>query len=365
MHLEHTLRQPQDGNVEGATPQVVDGVDAFTGVVQPVGDGRCRGLIDQAQHVQAGQLCGVLGGLALGVVKVGRHGDDRAVQVVVESCLQRGKRSVARMSALTSTGDLMPSGYGGHGQHAGCSSTKCRAGACAVQHVGSGCGPIRRLTELQWCWPGPATCNCQRSKPIWRPLPSRWRGNAPRDGRMHPALLVGQAFGHAMAHGGHQRVGGAQVNAHGHAPLVRIGRLAGFGNLQQSHECLVSPGRAAHWLAVRRRALLSQLVAGGLIDVTRQNARRTSALAPFARHGRMRQVLSHVQRLPQPCQDLSRKATTPWACRTSMLKSASLRRIVQRLAPLHLLHQETRQAWRCCSRPAWGHRPVRTDTRRA
>jgi hypothetical protein len=28
---------------------------------------------------------------------------------------------------------------------------------------------------------------------------------------------------------------GAQVDAHGNATLVRVGRLAGFGNLQQSH----------------------------------------------------------------------------------------------------------------------------------
>ncbi len=41
-------------------------------------------------------------------------------------------------------------------------------------------------------------------------------------------FAVGQAFGHAMAHGGHQGVRGAQVNAHGNAALVRIGRLAGF-----------------------------------------------------------------------------------------------------------------------------------------
>ena len=58
-------------------------------------------------------------------------------------------------------------------------------------------------------------------------------------GQQHPALFVGQAFGHAMAHGSDQRVRGAQVYAHGNAPLVGIGRLAGFGNLQQRHECLV------------------------------------------------------------------------------------------------------------------------------
>jgi hypothetical protein len=52
----------------------------------------------------------------------------------------------------------------------------------------------------------------------------------PRAGARGPR--VGQAFGHAIAHRGHQRMGGAQVDAHRDAPLVRVGRLAGFGNLQ-------------------------------------------------------------------------------------------------------------------------------------
>ena len=51
----------------------------------------------------------------------------------------------------------------------------------------------------------------------------------------HAALVVGQALGHAVAHRGHQRVRGAEVDAHGDAALVRIGRLAGFGDLEQCH----------------------------------------------------------------------------------------------------------------------------------
>ena len=53
--------------------------------------------------------------------------------------------------------------------------------------------------------------------------------------QQHAALRVGQAFGHAMAHRRHQGMGGAQVDAHRDATLVRVGRLAGFGDLQQRH----------------------------------------------------------------------------------------------------------------------------------
>ena len=49
------------------------------------------------------------------------------------------------------------------------------------------------------------------------------------------ALLVGQAFGHAVAHGGNERVRRAEVDADGDAALVRVGRGAGFGDLEKSH----------------------------------------------------------------------------------------------------------------------------------
>ena len=60
--------------------------------------------------------------------------------------------------------------------------------------------------------------------------------------QQHPALLVGQAFGNAVAHSGYQRVRRTQVDAHGNAPLVRVRRLAGFGNLQQRHGFLSCMG---------------------------------------------------------------------------------------------------------------------------
>ena len=104
--LEHALRQPQQRDVEGAAAEVVDRVEALAAVVQPVGDGRRGRLVDQAQHVQAGQLRGVLGRLALRVVEVGRHGDHRAEQVVASKLSSARWRSVARISADTSTGDF-------------------------------------------------------------------------------------------------------------------------------------------------------------------------------------------------------------------------------------------------------------------
>ena len=66
LHLEDALAQLQDRDVEGAAAQVVDGDLLVLLLVQAVGQrGRGR-LVDDAQHFEAGDLAGVLGGLALG-----------------------------------------------------------------------------------------------------------------------------------------------------------------------------------------------------------------------------------------------------------------------------------------------------------
>jgi len=66
-----------DGHVEGAAAQVVDGDLAIRLVllVQAKGQrGRSR-LVDDALDVEAGDAAGVFGGLALCVVEVGSHRD--------------------------------------------------------------------------------------------------------------------------------------------------------------------------------------------------------------------------------------------------------------------------------------------------
>ena len=76
LDLEDAVAQLQDGDVERAAAEVVDGDLLVRLLLQAVGQRGGGGLVDDALDVQAGDAAGILGGLALRVVEVGRHGDD-------------------------------------------------------------------------------------------------------------------------------------------------------------------------------------------------------------------------------------------------------------------------------------------------
>ncbi len=92
LHLDDVFADLQDRDVEGAAAEVIDGDQLVLLLVHAVGQGRGRRLVDDALDVEAGDLAGVLGGLALGVVEVGRDGDDRLghffAQVILGRLLQ-------------------------------------------------------------------------------------------------------------------------------------------------------------------------------------------------------------------------------------------------------------------------------------
>ena len=69
---EDASRELQDRDVERAAAEVVDRDQRFVLLVEPVGERRRGRLVDEAQHVEAGEPAGVAGRLALAVVEVGR-----------------------------------------------------------------------------------------------------------------------------------------------------------------------------------------------------------------------------------------------------------------------------------------------------
>ena len=77
VHFDHAVADFQHADIEGAAAQVEDQDGLVVLLIQPVSQGGGGGLVDDAQHFQPGDLAGVLGGLALAVVEVGRDGDHR------------------------------------------------------------------------------------------------------------------------------------------------------------------------------------------------------------------------------------------------------------------------------------------------
>ena len=223
--FKHALCEAQDRNIESAATQIKHGINAFARIVETVSNGRCGGFVDQAQHIQAGQLGCVFGGLALGVVKVGGHGDDRAVEVIVEgvfgSVTQGGQdlgtdfdRRFGALHRLDTEHALLAGGelvrqFAAVGDVAQATAHEAFDRGDGVDRVRCGGlhGVKTDLAALPW--------------------------HETHDRRQdHASIVIGQAFGHAAAHRSHQRMRGAQVNAHRDAALVRVGRLARFRNLE-------------------------------------------------------------------------------------------------------------------------------------
>ena len=89
LHLDDAFAHFEHRDVERAAAEVVDGDRLVLLLVEAVGERRRGRLVDDAQHVQAGDLAGVLRRLPLRVVEVRRHGDDRVGDLLAEVVLGR------------------------------------------------------------------------------------------------------------------------------------------------------------------------------------------------------------------------------------------------------------------------------------
>ena len=77
LDLEYAVAHLQNGDVEGAAAEVVDGEGLVAAVLaDAVGHRSGGGFVDDAKDFESRNLAGVLGGLSLGVVEVGGDGDD-------------------------------------------------------------------------------------------------------------------------------------------------------------------------------------------------------------------------------------------------------------------------------------------------
>ena len=226
-HLEHALGEAEDRDVEGAAAEVIDRVDAFGGVVQPVGQrGRGR-FVQQAQHVQASDARGVARGLALRVVEVRRHRDHRADQRPAERSL--GTLAQVTQDVGRHLDRAAHTGSGADLQHPRRIDEVVRQ-VFDVVHV-LDAAPHEALDRDH----GAARIAGLMRNGIGADLRAAIGQVANHRGQQRPPLFIGQHFRHAMPDSCDQRIGGAQIDPHREAMLVRGGRHAGFGDLQQRH----------------------------------------------------------------------------------------------------------------------------------
>ena len=87
--LEKPFGDLEDRDIEGTAAKVIDGDRPVLFLLKPVGERGRGGLVDDPQDLKPGDLAGVLGGLTLGVVEVGRNRDDRLVDLFAEIAFRR------------------------------------------------------------------------------------------------------------------------------------------------------------------------------------------------------------------------------------------------------------------------------------
>ncbi len=77
-HFEYTVAQLKYAYVMGTAAAVKHcNLDVMRFFIEPIGQGGCRGLVDNPFYLEPCNLTGLFGGLTLSVVKIGRHGNHR------------------------------------------------------------------------------------------------------------------------------------------------------------------------------------------------------------------------------------------------------------------------------------------------
>ena len=106
-HLENAVLDAQDRDIERPAAQVVDRDDPGVPLVEAISERRGGGLVDDPQHLQARDPSRVTRRGALRVVEVGRHRDDRAIDLGIEVALfgEEGLGAVLQL-AQDERGDL-------------------------------------------------------------------------------------------------------------------------------------------------------------------------------------------------------------------------------------------------------------------
>ena len=109
-HAEHAVGYFEHRDVKRAAAEVEHHDRFLRLLVEAVGERRRCGLVDDPHHLQARDLTGILGGLPLGVVEIGRDGDHRLVDLVAEIGLGRLLQRPEHLGGDLRRGELLVTG---------------------------------------------------------------------------------------------------------------------------------------------------------------------------------------------------------------------------------------------------------------
>jgi len=210
LDLEDALAELEDGDVERAAAQVVDGDLLVALLVQTVGQRRRGRLVDDPLDVETGDPPGILGRLALGVVEVGRDGDDRVGDLLAEIGLRVGLELLQDHRAdLRRRVDLAVGELDGHAVALGILLDRVRDEFLAALDLGvvpaTAHEALDRIDRV-----GRVGHRLALRQLADQPLTGLGEGDDARDG----ATTLGRRDDGRLAalHDGHDRVGGAEVD---------------------------------------------------------------------------------------------------------------------------------------------------------
>ena len=207
LHLDHVVPHLEDGDVERAPAEVVHGDGLIRLLVESVGEGGGRGFVDDALDVETGDFSGVLRRLALAVVEIRGHRDDRLghllAQVVLRGLfelLQHARRYLGRGVFLAVDLDARVAAVRLHD---------------LIRHDGDFLGHLGETPAHEaFCGidgPGRVGHRLAFGHEADELLPVV--GERHDAGRRAVALLVGDDRRLSTLHDGDDRVGGAQINS--------------------------------------------------------------------------------------------------------------------------------------------------------
>ena len=77
LDVKDAIGDTQHRHIEGAASQVEHQHPFDGAAIEAIGQGCSGGFVEDPLHADAGEASGIAGGLALGIVEIGRHGDHR------------------------------------------------------------------------------------------------------------------------------------------------------------------------------------------------------------------------------------------------------------------------------------------------